>query len=236
MSKKQELREKRAKQEKRNRWIALALIALGAIVIALVLILPTLQPVGDFKVPVLNPRPNANGVSMGDPNAPVKMEEYADFQCPSCAAFTAQLEPQIVEKYIATGKVYFTFKSFAFIDEFKPPSKESKNAAQAAFCAADQNKFWEYRDILFVNQTGENVGDFSDKRLVAFAEKLGLDAGTFKSCLNTGKYANRVTQERQEGEDLGVSGTPSFVVNGKLLDMGNPQNVITAIDAVLAGK
>ena len=105
-------------------------------------------------------RPQAQGLSMGDPNAPVKVEEYGDFQCPACRIFHESQEGQLIEKYIKTGLVYFTYTPFSFIGD------ESVKAAEAAYCAADQGKFWEYHDMLYANQTAENKGDFADSRLM----------------------------------------------------------------------
>jgi protein-disulfide isomerase len=156
------------------------------------------------------PRPAANQNAMGDPNAPVKIEEYSDFQCPACLTFFKETERPIVEQYVATNKVYFVYHTMG---EWIGP--ESAAAAEAAYCAGDQGKFWDYHDILFDNWTGENVGAFSSQRLQAFGEALGLKMDEFRSCLNNHKYANRVAQDKAEGEKLGVKATPTFFINGK---------------------
>ncbi|MCC6147424.1 MAG: DsbA family protein, partial [Anaerolineaceae bacterium] len=157
------------------------------------------------------PRPQAASNTMGDSNAPVKVEEYADFKCPACRQFSERFEPQISQQYIATGKVYYVFNSFSFIGQ------ESIDAAQAAYCAMDQGKFWEYHDILFANQNGENIGDFTISRLKAFAKTLGLDTKTFDTCLVEKTYKKRVEEEKETGSKLGVNATPSFLVNGELV-------------------
>ena len=92
---------------------------------------------------------------------------------------------------------------------------ESAAAAEAAYCAGDQGKFWDYHDMLFDNWTGENVGAFSTQRLQAFGEALGLKMDEFRPCLDTHKYANQVAQDRAGGEKLGVKATPTFFINGK---------------------
>ncbi len=214
MSKRQMLREKRRKAAVRNRWITIGLVVAGALLVAFALIAPNLKPVGEIAVATSSPRPMANDNSMGDPNAPIKIEEFSDYQCPYCRRFSLETEPQLVETYIATGKVYFTYRSFG---EFIGP--ESRAAAEAAYCAGEQNKYWEFHDILFANHTGENVGDYTDRRLLAFAETLDLDIGAFRSCFENGKYRQRVDQDYADGSAAGVQATPSFVltyvVNGE---------------------
>ena len=173
---------------------------------------------------------NAN--TMGDPNAPVKIIEYADFQCPYCRAFSQQTEPQILETYVKTGKVFFEYRSVgAFI------GPESASAAEAAYCAGDQGKFWPYHDTLYANWTGENVGDFSTANLQKYAASLGLDQTTFDACLSGGKYVERVQQDVNNARSDGVRATPSFLVNGKMIKGAQPFSVFQqTIEAALQGK
>ena len=209
ISKRQARRELRKRQEKRNRIIAIGAIVIGAVVIAGILINASLpKPVGSIATVEPRPRFMANDNAMGNPNAPIRLEEFSDYQCPYCDRFYKETETQLEDAYVATGKVYFVYRSFgAFI------GSESKAAAEAAYCAGDQNKYWEYHDILFANQTGENVGDFSNSRLQAFAETLGLDMNAFNSCFNSNKYSDRVDQDSVDGTAAGVQATPSFVMS-----------------------
>ncbi len=105
----------------------------------------------------ITPRPRfmANGEAAGDPKAKVQIDVYEDFQCPACREYTMALEPQLMRNDIATGKVYYVFHSFLIIDRatWASPVKESHQAANAAMCAADQNRFWDYHDMLFNNWT-----------------------------------------------------------------------------------
>jgi protein-disulfide isomerase len=149
---------------------------------------------------------------MGNPDAPVTIVEYSDFQCPACLAFHEQTESLLVEQYINTGKVHFIYRSMGTWI-----GAESAAAAEAAYCASDQGKFWDYHDILFANQQGENVGGYKEKRLLAFAENLGLNMSDFRACLSSDKYADRVAQDRLDGEQQGVSATPTFFVNAELV-------------------
>jgi protein-disulfide isomerase len=229
MSKRQELREKRQKQERTQRLVMIGFVVVIAIAIALALILPNFQPVGEIAQhkPMNRPQVNFNG--MGDPNAPVKIIEYSDFQCPYCARFSKDTEQLLIDTYVATGKVYFEYHSFG---EFIGP--ESVRAAEAAYCAGDQGKFWEMHDIIFANQTGENVGAYTDKRLTAFAKTLGLEMGAFDTCFSGGKYAQQVSQDAVDGRQAGVESTPSFVVNGKVLVGAQPFSAFqTEIEAIL---
>jgi protein-disulfide isomerase len=211
MSKRQMMREKRARQARTQRLAIIGIIIVGALLVAAALIYPNLKPVGAIVTPAAasaEEHPMANDNALGDPNAPIKIEEFSDFQCPYCDRFHQETEPQLVSTYVAPGTVYFVYRSFG---EFIGP--ESKAAAEAAYCAGDQNKFWEYHDILFANQTGENVGDFTDRRLQAFAETLSLDMNAFNTCLNSGKYSARVDQDKADGTAAGVTATPSFVLS-----------------------
>jgi protein-disulfide isomerase len=229
MSKRQELREKQARRERTKRTVTIVVVAAIAILIALVLILPQLTPAGDIAEHPLMNRPQVKLNGMGDPNAPVKIIEYSDFQCPYCGKFTLDTEQQLIDAYIATGKVYFEYRS---VGNFIGP--ESVRAAEAAYCAGDQNKFWEMHDIIFANQQGENEGHFSDKFLTALASKISLDIGTFSDCFTGGKYAAKVEQDGVDGRQAGVKGTPSFVINGKLFENALPFSAFqTAIDALL---
>ena len=179
LSKRQMRREQRRRAEQRSRLAVIIGVALVALAAAAFLILPNFTPVGEIKTVELRARPQAQDNSTGDPNAPIKLVEFSDFQCPYCARFNNETEKQLEDAYVATGKVFYTYRSYgAWI------GKESADAAEAAYCAGDQGKFWEMHDIIFANQTGENVGDFTPKRLAAFAEKIGLDMGTFQSCFN----------------------------------------------------
>jgi protein-disulfide isomerase len=224
MAKRTHTRDQRESKPKNRRMLYISLIAIVAIVIAALLIVPNLvksaQPIAT--------RPNQDGMQMGDPNAAVKVEEYSDFQCPYCGNFSRQVEPGIVEKYITTGKVHFTFIPFSFL------GAESVRAAEAAFCAADQNKFWEFKEIVFANQAGENQGAFIDGNLIRFAQQAGLKMTDFRPCFDNGKYSQKVQDDVATGRDRGVNGTPYFFVNGK--GPVDQNGLATAIENALAGK
>jgi protein-disulfide isomerase len=232
MGKRYEMRNERRNIQNRNRLITLAIIGVGVLIVVWIMLAPSFQSAGPIVMPTPSDRPQPQGMSMGNPNAPVKVVEYADFQCPACLQATKVIMPRIISNYIATGQVYFTLRPFAFLDD-RGPGRESKAAAEAAYCANDQGKFWDYYDILFANQTGENIGDFTDVRLVAFANKLHLKMSDFKSCFTSGKYKQQVLDDRDQGSKLGVSGTPSFDVNGSVVYANDLE---PTIQKVLSGK
>jgi len=107
--------------------------------------------------------------------------------------------------------VRFEFKDFAFIGQ------ESIRAAEAATCALEQDSFWQYHDILFLNQKGENAGAFSDDHLRNFAVALGLNEGDFNSCLDSDRYSNEINTAVVEARGVGVQSTPTFRINGQLV-------------------
>jgi protein-disulfide isomerase len=165
--------------------------------------------------------PDASGemvLAMGDPNAPVRVEEFADYQCPVCGRWANEVSQQFISEYVDTGKVYYVFNDFPFIDSYfrnGGGKAESVQAAEAARCAFDQGKFWEYHDTLYANQHGENEGDFSKSRLKEIAAKLGLDSAQFDNCLDSGKYRDAVKASYDNAVASGVSSTPTFVINGE---------------------
>ena len=129
-----------------------------------------------------------------------------------------------MDQYVKTGKASIVYKHSAFLGQ------ESMWAAQAAECAADQGKFWEYHDLLFSRQKGENQGAFVKDNLVGFAKELNLDMAKFEPCLRNDQTLARVQADTSEGQQYGVTGTPTFFVNGKPLVGAQP---ITAFQAAI---
>ncbi|HEY4494272.1 MAG TPA: thioredoxin domain-containing protein [Candidatus Paceibacterota bacterium] len=170
---------------------------------------------------------------LGNANAPVTVIEYADFQCPFCGRFHQDAEQAVINTYVNTGKVKFVYRDYAFL------GPESGRAAEAARCAGDQGKFWEYHGYLYSHQNGENRGAFSDPNLKSFAKTLGLNTSTFNSCLDSGKHAQEVADSTVEGSKAGVTGTPKgFILrDGEIvstIDGAEPSGmVIPKIEAAL---
>ena len=160
---------------------------------------------------------------LGDQNAPVTFIEYGDFQCPFCGKLFKETEPVLREKYVKTGKVKFIYRDFAFL------GPESTWAANAAHCAGEQEKFWEYHDYLYSNQRGENQGAFSKANLKNFASALSLDRGKFDSCLDGDKYLDAIQAQTKAGGEAGVTGTPANFINGVLYAGALPTSNFTQI-------
>ncbi len=173
--------------------------------------------------PIKIQRPMIQFNAMGDPNASVQIIEYSDFQCPYCALFVRKTEQQIIDSYIKTGKVHFEYRSFGGF-----AGLESVRAAEAAYCAGDQGKFWNFHDFLFENQKGENSGNFSDDRLTGFAKQLGLDMNQFDNCFKNNLYLDQVTQDGKDAAAAKIRATPSFLINGVLLEGAQPFSAFQA--------
>lgn len=169
---------------------------------------------------------------MGNPDAPVVMIEYSDYQCAFCGQYIRETMPRIKERYINTGKVWYVYRDFPL--DFHP---NAQKAAEAARCAGAQDAFWPMHDRLFGSQ-GEWSGQTGDDVLstfVAHAEALELDVDVFEGCLKSGEQAAQVAQDMEAGVQDGVRGTPSFLINGKLVVGAYPfENFQQIIDAELA--
>jgi protein-disulfide isomerase len=218
-SKRQERRTKVLQQERRNRLVMIGLVILGAVLLVFAVVWPQLRPIAEVVAVDPGTHPNAKDNSMGDPNAPIKIVEFADFQCPFCERFHKETEPLLRQYYIDTGKVQYVYRSMGnFVSDNiargkgTTPTTESQDAALAAYCAGDQNKFWEMHAYLFGNALGEDAGSYTDKRLAAIAEKAGLDMDQFNSCYSSGKFRDRVQQDFQDGQAANVTGTPGFII------------------------
>ena len=158
----------------------------------------------------------------------VTLEEFGDFQCSHCAQFAVTIGRQIKAEFVDTGRIQFVFRHFPFI------GTESFRAAEATECAADQDKFWEFHDIVFENWKGVNEGHFSDENLKLFASSLRLDRGAFDSCFDSGKYRGKVEADLRRGKQLGVQGTPTLFLNGKMLTPSSYEELAQLIQSAIA--
>ncbi len=203
-----------ARQRKEGRsnqttlWIIMG-VAGVAVVLLIVIGLLSRQSSQPNTAAVIGDVP-VEGKVLGDPNAPVVVWDFSDFHCPHCRNFAEGTEKQLIETYVKTGKVRFVYKHFIVIDSW--------DAANASECAREQGKFWEYHDYLFQRQ--ETDAPFSKDELKRYARDLGLDTAKFDQCVDSGKYMNIVQKEMDEGRRLGVRGTPTIFVNGKMIPYG----------------
>jgi protein-disulfide isomerase len=199
------------------------LIVVGVVfILAAVLMVPTIRdmltPVGEFITPELNIRPMANANTMGDPDAPIEIQIFSDFGCGACANFAFTTGEIISQKYVPTNQVYIVYNSVGNL--LGHPN--SITTAEAAYCAGDQNMFWEFHDIIYANQADlfANINKKLDKTLSAYAEALGMDVDIFESCTKGNKYNSKIQEDLLETTQAKISSTPSFLINGNLL-VGN---------------
>lgn len=175
------------------------------------------QPMNDIRIPESKTYPMADANKMGNPDAPVTIIIYSDFQCIYCMRYWEETEPRIIENYVETRQIYYEYHSYG---DFLGP--ESATAAEAAYCAGDQGQFWAYHDILFLNWAGEGTGDFSLDRLRIYADVLNLDVNEFSNCLESGKHKSQIEQDVYSAQANDVRATPSFLINGKLVEGALP--------------
>ena len=224
VSKRQERRAKMQREQQRQRMIILGLIGLGAVLLVIAIVLPQIRSADDIVTVTPAALSESDGLSVGDPNAPVTIDVFEDFQCPACRFFTESIEPLIIENLVATGKARYVFHNYPFLDgNGAGSSGESDQAANASMCANEQGKFWEMHSILYANLEGENRGAFSDRRLQAMAESIGLDKEAFNACFEANKYEDDIQADFDLGDQMGVSGTPTVFVDS--VRVGQPGKI-----------
>ena len=207
--------QRKAASRKTTITIIIAVAAIAVIVFGVQMLLD--QPAETSKLP------NQDGFALGDPNAPVKVEEFSDFRCSHCKDFSENMEPDFIEQYVNTGKVYLKFYNFPFLAE------DSTAAAEAAYCAADQNAFWQYKTQLFTYNT--YTGAYTESNLIDYAKKVGLDVEAFQQCLQSDEHLDDVAADKVYATTLGVNATPVFSVNGTLV---YSNELIATVEAALA--
>ncbi|MGB2955677.1 MAG: DsbA family protein [Anaerolineales bacterium] len=217
MSKRQ-LIEERRKKNRRQRTLMLTLMIGGLVIVAAAITVAfisgsrvnlslndIIQP--DIDLPLLVDRN-----TLGDPNAPVVIEEYSDFGCSHCADFALGTKKLIEQEYIESGQVYLVFHSVGGL----LGSPATLQAAEGAYCAGDQDAFWPFHDIIFANQVAlfqNRTADISGT-LVQFAEILDLNPDQFETCLVERKYKELAAQDEVDATQKGINGTPTFIING----------------------
>ena len=177
-------------------------------------------PSGPVDVPI------ENSFAIGDPNAPITIVEYTDFQCPYCSQHFERTFPLLKENYIDTGVVYYVFKDFP-LTQIHP---QALYAANAARCAGDQDAYLAMHDALFSNQAAWNNQSDADILFNQYAAEMGLDGEQFASCLANNTYDDTIYAELNEGASFGVNGTPAFFINGYFLSGAQPYS--TFVEAV----
>ncbi len=172
------------------------------------------------------PPATAEGYLLGREDAPVKIIEFADFECPACGQFAMLTEPDIRARLVSAGLV-----SVRFFDFPLPMHKNTWSASNAAACANDQGKFWEMHDRLFYTQDLWNGQATSspDKKMKGYAQELGLDMGKFSECYDSQVHYPRIKASGEEAGRRGVNETPSFIIGSKLYSGSLPYDQIKKI-------
>lgn len=157
---------------------------------------------------------------LGEKDAPVTIVEFSDFQCPFCKSLFEEALPQIKSEYIETGKAKLAYRHFP-LNDIHP---NAQKAAEAAECANDQEKFWDYHDQLFTNQDdwGNLPADGALDKFVEYANAIGINGETLRECVSSGRMEERVNKDIEDGISAGVNGTPATFVNGMLISGAVP--------------
>ena len=185
---------------------------------------------GDVMIPTeLPPAELSSDRSLGRADAPVTLTIWSDFQCPACRMLAQAVEPRLIREYVATGKLRIDYRDLIVI------GPESVDAAVGARCAAEQNRFWDYHGVLYANQAAENSGAITHDRLVAFADRLGLDRPAFESCLGGGHMPIHVQTEASSASTRFQS-TPTLEFSDGSVISGVPawDALATKLDAMIA--
>lgn len=148
----------------------------------------------------------------GSADAPVTIVEWSDFECPFCARFYEQTYKQIEKEYVDTGKVKLVFRDFPLGFH-----ANAQKAAEAAECAGEQGKFWEMHNVLF--EKGVDGGASTFKK---YAKELSLNSAEFDECLDSGRMASEIKKDMRDGAAAGITGTPGFIINGRLVSGAQP--------------
>lgn len=152
------------------------------------------------------------GMEIGQPDAPITIMEFADFECPACGHFSTFIAPLVKERLVQTGKARFVVYDFPLSSH-----RNSVLASRAARCAADQDQYWTYSDLLYGTQSQWAGKGGADKHFVVLSERAGLDVETFKGCLRSDAHAEEIARNRALGEKLNVAATPTLIINGSVL-------------------
>lgn len=179
------------------------IIPIAAVAIGIGVLLSQDEPVTDFEQSslILGGSP-----VMGDPNAPLTLLEWGDYQCTYCYRFHKETKDSIMHEFVDSGKVKFVFRDFTL------NGHASVLAAEASYCAGDQGRYWEYHDELYRNWEGENTGWVNMHNLKKFAADVGLDTNTFDKCVERGKYQQKVLENYRYGQSIGINATPIFLI------------------------
>ena len=153
------------------------------------------------------PAPAYAIMELGDPDAPITIEEWGDYQCTNCQMFHGSSLEIIKRDYVETGRAKLVFMDFPL------NGPDSLMAASASHCAGEQGMYWEYHDALYENWGGERTGWITPSSLKRFADDAGLDAGAFGECVDSSRHDSRVMEIYEHGQSKGINATPTFLIS-----------------------
>jgi protein-disulfide isomerase len=162
-------------------------------------------------------------LALGRPDAPVVLISYSEFQCPFCGKFARYTEPTLIRTYVDAGVLRIEWRDFPYLGD------ESTTAAVAGRAAAAQGRFWQFHDALYADQQPPNSGRLTTDFLVGIARKAGLDTTRFTADLGDPTLRDAVEKDFMEGQRIGVTGTPAFLVNGTPIIGAQPLDVFERI-------
>ena len=222
MSKRAQTRIEQENKKSRQRLISIAVItAVVLIVVTLIIRQSNRDAVEIVSVDQVVPA-YVDGRALGSVDAPVLVQNFSNFPCPHCRTLATDAALLIESNFVESGLVRYEYHYATF------GQSVGRFAAEAAECANQQGVFWPYHDILYANQTGAR-DQYSERRLLAFAEDLDLDGRQFHSCLNDGKSSAVVQQDAELAADMGVNATPTMFINGEKVEGAMPFEVYKEI-------
>ncbi|GJM40447.1 MAG: hypothetical protein DHS20C20_07290 [Ardenticatenaceae bacterium] len=179
--------------------------------------------------------PVSDEPAKGSPEAPITIVEYSDYQCPFCLRHFQETMPQL-QSYIDAGQVRYLFKDFP-IHNIHPQAQKAHESARCAREQGGDESYWQMHDLLFANQEQWANNSNHVDIFKSYAAEMALAQAEFDECLDSGRYAQAVNAEVDEGVQLGVRGTPSFFINGQPLVGAQPFSVFQqAIETLLAAE
>lgn len=238
MSSRKYIQERRQKQKKQNNILFLimsggVILVLAGVIFAIISSNNVDLSARQINQPDFTEAEQYDISSLGDPQAPVVIEAYSSFSCSFCADFALETGKLIEEQYVDAGQVLLVFRPVGFVAE----SLALQQAIGSAYCAGEQGSFWQFHDLIFANQARlfTNPAANISRTMDTFAEILALDLDQFGSCVANGDYLDLVSQNQAQASELGVTGTPTFFINGVMMRGNQPfENFQQVIDEALA--
>lgn len=183
----------------------------------------TIHESNEAEMPDIARRDANDPLALGDVDAPVVMVEFSEFQCPFCGKFARETTPELVSQFVDKGVLRMEFRDFPYLGD------ESTFASKAARAAGEQGKFWDFHREIFANQLPTNSGNLDDAYVENIAKKIDLDIEKFRTDLTSEATAQAIQKDRDEGLQLGVTGTPAFIINGRLVVGAQPTEVFIQV-------